>query len=52
MQGSLDYYDYFFSFTVKEKSVTNGIADMTPTTNINLIDAPYVHGNLKSSTYH
>lgn len=36
----IDYFDYFFSLTVKAKSVTNGIADMTTTANIDPIDAP------------
>lgn len=35
---TIDYFDYFFSLTVKAKSVTNGIADMTLTANTDLID--------------
>lgn len=38
--NTIDYFDYFFSLTIKAKSVTNGIADMTLTANIDPIDAP------------
>ena len=39
-ENTIDYFDYFFSLTVKAKSVTNGITDMTLTANIDPIDAP------------
>lgn len=39
-KNTIDYFDYFFSLTVKAKSVPNGIADMTLTANTDLIDTP------------
>lgn len=35
---TIDYFDYFFSLTVKAKSITNGITDVTTAANIDPID--------------